>query len=79
MIQPNITDQYDGTYHVAMDCTCGYLTEAMVTGPELFAYRQGVHVQRAFPSLTDAQREALFITGICDSCWDSMFPEEEDN
>lgn len=34
-------------------------------------------VQDAFPYLTPGQRE-LLISGICDSCFDNLFAEEEE-
>lgn len=34
-------------------------------------------VQDAFPYLTPDQRE-LLISGICDSCFDNLFDEEEE-
>ena len=35
-----------------------------------------VFVQDAFPQLTPAQREQL-VTGICPTCWDTLFAEED--
>jgi len=49
-----------------------------VNGPDLFEYNQGTKaVQLCFPYLTAAQRERLFMTGICDPCWKKMFGDEE--
>lgn len=79
MFEPKITDNYDGTYTVRRNCVrCKCESVGVVTGPELFAYRQGSFVQDAFPSLHAAQREALFISGVCPVCWDEMFSDEED-
>lgn len=77
MIEPQIENMYDGTYHVQHRCGCLRVTEAMVTGPELFAWRQGAFVQDAFPSLSVDEREALFVTGICATCWDEMLGDED--
>lgn len=34
-------------------------------------------IQRLFPTMTPGRREQFFKTGICGSCWDHMFGEEE--
>lgn len=78
MIQPNITSNYDDTYTVSATCQCGNVTEAIVPGPGLFRYNQGAFAQDAFPSLSGAEREALFISGTCASCWDAMFSDVDD-
>lgn len=38
----------------------------------LTAYKNGAKVQDAWPTIPPADRE-LFITGICERCWDDMF------
>jgi hypothetical protein len=35
------------------------------------------YVQTIFPYLTTSQRETL-LSGICDTCWDETFKEDED-
>ena len=41
-------------------------------------YTKGTEfIQDIFPEFTPAQREVL-ITGICEDCWDKLFPLEED-
>lgn len=67
------TNNYDGTYTARSLCACGHTTEAKVTGPSLFQYNQGAHAQNAFSYLSADEREALFISGTCATCWDSMF------
>ena len=51
---------------------CGKVTELEIPTDEwldgLEAYKNGTHVQYAWPNLSPAQRE-LFITGICEKCW----------
>ena len=37
----------------------------------------GATVQSAFPYLSADDREAL-ISGICPTCWDKMFPEDDE-
>lgn len=78
MMEPTWTENYiTGSYTATATCDCGRETRATVSGPELFRYRQGAFVQDAFPHLTSAQREALFISGICGVCWDSLFGDDE--
>lgn len=40
-------------------------------------WQAGELIQNAFPYLSADERE-LLKTGICPSCWDKMFPPEED-
>lgn len=37
---------------------------------------EGELIQRAFPELSEDDREAL-ISGTCSKCWESLFKEEE--
>ena len=71
-------DYARGTYTASATCMCGTVTTAQVYGEDLFQYNQGAFAQTAFPYLTSAQREALFISGICSKCWDKMFASEEE-
>lgn len=79
MIEPTWTENHtEGTYTASQVCMCGRTTTATVEGSDLFRFRQGSFVQDAFPYLTDAEREALFISGICGVCWDDMFGDDEE-
>lgn len=45
---------------------------------DFYAWHDGEKlVQDAFPYLSANEREML-ISGICPTCWDKMFPPEED-
>lgn len=44
---------------------------------DLEKFRAGNYAQDCFQGLSPGQREFL-ISGICDKCWDDMFPEEEE-
>ena len=83
MLKPNITqdeqDYRDDTYSVSRKCLCGTVTSARVDGPGLFLYNRGSFVQTAFPELDVNTREALFISGYCSTCWDSMFSDSDDD
>ena len=76
MNEPTFENQYDGSYRVSQLCTsgCGITTEATVTSAAVFAWRQGAFAQDAFPELSADEREALFISGICSTCWNYLFP-----
>lgn len=62
-------------------CTsCGREVEDfIITESQLNLYLAGnrPHVQDIFPELSAAQRE-LFVSGICDPCWQRLFPPEEE-
>ena len=78
MIEPMWTENYeDGTYTATVRCACGAVVSATVDGADLFKYRQGAYVQDAFPYLSADAREALFISGICGTCWDNLLGEDE--
>jgi hypothetical protein len=40
-------------------------------------YKNGMHVQTAFPELEPWKREML-LSRICNTCWDELFPEEDE-
>jgi hypothetical protein len=54
--------------------------ELSVTVPQddLAKFRKGVFAQDCFPYLSAADREFL-ISGICDDCWNEMFPVENED
>ena len=59
---------------------CGRVSEVDVYEEDYYAWNSGNKlVQDAFPYLSADEREML-ISGICPSCWDSMFgcPTDED-
>lgn len=82
MFEPNLTNNYDGTYTATARCTCKpgcpNVTTATIPGAGLFQWRQGATAQQAFPHLTASEREALFITGMSGECWDALFADDED-
>jgi hypothetical protein len=41
------------------------------------SYRNGAHVQDAFPYLSAGERE-LLISGICGTCFDKILSEDDD-
>ena len=54
---------------------CGRIKNINIPDDEYNAYMQGVKIQVAMPSLTADERE-LFISGMCENCWDEMFTDE---
>ena len=56
---------------------CGIHSELTVNKNELETYKKGALIQRAFPNLSNGQRE-LLLTGICPKCWNDMFKEEDE-
>lgn len=78
MIEPTFVNNYNDTYTVSNTCQCGMTTTALVSGPAVFQWRQGAHAQTAFAGLLPAEREALFISGVCSACWNALFANDED-
>lgn len=76
------TDEKGHQYHIkTIPCPknmggCGKSVTLIVKGPDLFKYRQGAHMQQAFPYLAANERERL-ITGICGPCWHEMWNDGE--
>jgi len=56
---------------------CGKRHTVQVHPADYHAWEDGTLVQEAFPYLSASERE-LLISGICPTCWDNMFGEEED-
>lgn len=56
---------------------CGKLQTLEVNENEYQEWLAGKSVQKAFPNLNEDQREIL-MSGICPECWDTIFPEEEE-
>jgi hypothetical protein len=48
----------------------------MVNPSDLLKWQAGEYIQDALPYLNKAERE-LLISQTCDSCWKSMFGEDE--
>jgi hypothetical protein len=60
---------------------CGQTQELHMTADQYARYCKWVvtrgAIQNVFPDLTADQREQL-MTGICPTCWDSLFCEEDE-
>ena len=55
---------------------CGRQKEVELTMDQFTRWRAGASRQLVAPELSANDREAL-ISGICDTCWNNMFGEEE--
>ena len=56
---------------------CGRANEIAVNEEDYWAWDDGELAQVAFPYLSANEREAL-ISGICPTCWDKMFGDDEE-
>lgn len=56
---------------------CNNQQEINVDENDYNSWKSGKLIQNAMPYLTASQREAL-MTGVCDPCWNELFPPEED-
>jgi hypothetical protein len=72
------------TRKIVMDIMCLHCKKphsVTVVAKDLDEWMEGVspkrHAQVAFPYLSVSDRE-LLISKTCDSCWNRMFPPEED-
>lgn len=65
-------------YIIVTQCPmCRSISEIGVNEADYWDWQDGVHTQDAFPYLTAHEREKL-ISGICPTCWEKMFPPEEE-
>lgn len=55
---------------------CGEIHKVTVEMADYADYNQGKHAQDAFPYLSASERE-LLISGICEECWNRIFPDTE--
>ncbi len=63
---------------VAVPCRlCDQETDLTVNVEGFLAWQNGELIQNALPELDADQRE-LLISGTCPTCWDEMFPSDEE-
>ena len=74
----NIKPELDTVFTAICPC-CGRARQVQVRLEDLNEFRYGStkQIQQIFWYLTPAQRE-LFITGICEICWQDLFSEEDE-
>lgn len=56
---------------------CGHANFVEVNEDDYFDWQDGELAQNAFPYLSADEREML-ISGICPSCWNGMFEEDDE-
>lgn len=67
------------TYTLTETCIeCGKDSSVVVQGPDLFNWNNGAAVQVAFPYLTASERELMFMSHICGTCWENLFADDEE-
>ena len=63
---------------VAVPCRhCQQVTDLTVSVKGFADWQGGELIQNALPELSADQRE-LLISGTCPTCWDKMFPSDEE-
>jgi len=74
-----VSDHDDENVEVKGPCySCGQPLFVIVKKADFERFRKGNFASECFPYLNAGQREFL-ISGICDTCWDEMFGEDEDD
>ena len=58
---------------------CGVKHFAAVTAEGYRRYIEGGMVQDCFPNMSAGYRELFFQTGICETCFDILFPEDDED
>lgn len=57
---------------------CNREVEVPITEKQLEDWiKSGDYIQIYFPQLSAAERE-MFVSGICNDCWNELFPEEDE-
>jgi len=72
----------EGLYEISSkECpVCKTVVTQIITSAELYQYNQGLKtvVQLLTERGVDVDVREQFISGVCQACWEEMFPEEED-
>ena len=72
----------EGLYEISSkECpVCKTVVTQLITSSELFLYNQGLRtvVQLLTERGVGVDVREQFISGICQACWEEMFPEEEE-
>ncbi len=71
-------DMFAMTSVVAVPCRlCQQVTDLSVNIEGFIAWQGGEFIQDALPELSADERE-LLISGTCPTCWEEMFPSDEE-
>jgi hypothetical protein len=73
-----VTRHSSGNYTLRLDCVgCEDKIEITVSGKEMFELQtSGKKIQEILPH--SASVRELFISGYCETCWDSIFKSQEE-
>ena len=55
---------------------CDQITTLLLDPNDIKEWQEGAHIQDAFNYLSEDERE-LLISGICGTCFDNIFKEDE--
>ena len=75
-----VTQDNEGVTLKACCPQCGRETKLELDNKYAFSVQcalNGIRVQYALPQLSAAQRESLFISGLCEECWDKMLDDPD--
>ena len=59
-------------------CVCDKFEVLTLNRSAVESWQEGEYIQNAFPDMSDNERE-LLISGTHPTCWDKLFPREEDD
>lgn len=65
-------------FFVICQAGCGERYTFNIDPEDYYAFRNGTFAQDAFPYLSAGERE-LMVSQTCDSCFNKMFPPEEED
>jgi len=77
LLNPTKTPDLSAYVVSSLPCpSCNVVLSIEITPESLFLYNQGANVQTVLVNYPPSVRES-FMTGICGTCWDSMFSFDE--
>lgn len=78
IMTPHNTTNASETTRLMNTCTqCGKVSTTAVSTEGYQAWLSGVPIQVALSDLSDGEREML-LSGVCEACFDAMFPDDDD-
>lgn len=80
MVITKTTKIREGLYEAtSIPCpSCNQVLTTKLPSQQLFYYNQSAPIAQVFPDLSLGDRER-FISGYCQPCWESLFPEEDED
>ena len=72
------TELFEGIYTIELSCReCKEPQSFNVTKNAYERWLNGVNIQTAMPLVPAHERE-LLVSGVCNTCWNELFPPEEE-